>query len=67
MSDAATFEAEEKKDEEEEDEEQEIDMEELMEFREEQRLELIRLLEEKFLAGKDVCVITNMSKLHNNY
>lgn len=39
--------------EDENDEEEEHDMEGLMEFREEQRLELIRLLEEKFLAGKD--------------
>ncbi|KAG2199519.1 hypothetical protein INT47_009973 [Mucor saturninus] len=31
----------------------ENDTEEIMKFREEQRLELIRLLEEKFLAGKD--------------
>lgn len=37
----------------------EQDMEALMNFREEQRLELIRLLEEKFLAGKDVS--TNVS------
>jgi hypothetical protein len=50
----------EKEGEEEEDEndadEEERDMEGLMEFREEQRSELIRLLEEKFLAGKDVSV-----------
>lgn len=34
--------------------ESEEDMEGIMKFREEQRLELIRLLEEKFLAGEDV-------------
>jgi hypothetical protein len=33
------------------------DIEALMDFREEQRQELIRLLEEKFLAGEDVCAI----------
>lgn len=50
MKDVSNSEAEEEK----ENEEEELDMEGLMEFREEQRLELIRLLEEKFLAGKDV-------------
>ncbi|KAI8890004.1 hypothetical protein K501DRAFT_320045 [Backusella circina FSU 941] len=36
-----------------EEEDEENNMAELSEFREEQRLELIQLLEEKFLAGKD--------------
>ena len=40
--------------EEEEEEEEEVDTEKDKEFRDEQRAELIRLLEEKFLDGKDV-------------
>ncbi|KAI8084243.1 coiled-coil domain-containing protein-domain-containing protein [Gilbertella persicaria] len=36
-----------------EEQEEEQDIEDMIEFREQQRLELIRLLEEKFLAGKD--------------
>lgn len=48
MKEVATAEADE-----ENGEDEELDTEELMELREEQRLELIRLLEEKFLAGKD--------------